>query len=95
MLINDMIPFIDNTGAHPQSADPHLEKHGISIIMPNRQQLHVHNICIRQVAVAAQVTTYRSRSSSTSTKCRLLLGILMRVTPDRIGTQTRTKGANN
>ena len=40
MLIKDKIPFVDNTAAIPQSADPHLEHQGISITMPNRQQLH-------------------------------------------------------
>ena len=39
-------PFVDNTAALPQSADPHLEQQGISITMPNRQQLHIHNIHI-------------------------------------------------
>ena len=46
MLIKDMIPFVDNTAALPTSADPHLEQQGISITMPNRQQLHIHNIYI-------------------------------------------------
>ena len=46
MLIKDMIPFVDNTAALPQSADPHLEQQGISITMANRQQLHIHNIYI-------------------------------------------------
>ena len=46
MLIKDTIPFVDNTAALPQSADPHLEQHGISISMPNLQQLHIHNIYI-------------------------------------------------
>ena len=42
MLIKDRMPFVDNTAALPQSADPHLEQQGISITMPNRQQLHIH-----------------------------------------------------
>ena len=42
MLIKDTIPFVDNTAALPQSADPHLEQQGILITMPNRQQLHIH-----------------------------------------------------
>ena len=46
MLIKDTIPFVDNTSALPHSADPHLEQQGISITMPNRQQLHIHNIYI-------------------------------------------------
>ena len=46
MLIRDTIPFVDNTVALPQSADTHLEQQGIFITMPNRQQLHIHNICI-------------------------------------------------
>ena len=46
MLIKDTIPFVDNTAALPQSADPHLEQQGISITMPNRQQLHIHSIYI-------------------------------------------------
>ena len=48
MLIKEMIPFVDNTDDHPQSADPHLEQQGISTTMPNRQQLHNHNIYIGQ-----------------------------------------------
>ena len=47
MLIKDTIPFVDITAALPQSAGPHQEQQGISIIMPNRQQLHIHNIYIR------------------------------------------------
>ena len=46
ILFEETIPFIDNTVALPQSADPHLEQHGISVTMPNRQQLHIHNIYI-------------------------------------------------
>ena len=46
MLIKDTIPFVDNTAALPQSPDPHLEQQGFSITMPNRQQLHIHNIHI-------------------------------------------------
>ena len=46
MLIKDTIPFVDNTAALPQSADPHLEQKAILIAMPNRQQLHIHNIYI-------------------------------------------------
>ena len=42
MQIKDKIPIVDNTVALPQSADPHLEQQGISIAMPNRQQLHIH-----------------------------------------------------
>ena len=46
MLIKDTILFVDNTVALQQSADLLLEQHGISITMPNRQQLHIHNIYI-------------------------------------------------
>ena len=46
MLINDTIPYVDNTAALPQSADPHLEQQGILIMMPNRQQLYIHSIYI-------------------------------------------------
>ena len=46
MLIKDTIPFVDNTATLAQSADPHLEQQGISITLPNRQQLHIHNIYI-------------------------------------------------
>ena len=49
-LIKETIPFVDNTAALPQSVDPHLEQHGISIAMPNRLRLHIHipprNSCI-------------------------------------------------
>ena len=40
MLINDPIPFDDNTAVLPQSADPHLEQQCISITMSNRRQHH-------------------------------------------------------
>ena len=43
VVFND---FVDNKAALPQSDDPHLEQQGISITMPNRQQLHIHNIYI-------------------------------------------------
>ena len=43
MLIKDTIQFVDNTAALPQSADPSMEQQGISIAMPNRPQLHIHN----------------------------------------------------
>ena len=46
MLIKDMISFVDNTAALPQSTDPHLEQQGISITMPNLQHLHIRNIYI-------------------------------------------------
>ena len=46
VLIKDTIPFVDNTAALPQSADPLLEQKGISITMHYRQQLHIHNIYI-------------------------------------------------
>ena len=46
MLIEDTIPFVDNTAALPQSTDSHVEQLGISIMMPNRQQLRIHNINI-------------------------------------------------
>ena len=46
MQIKDTIPFVDNTAALPLSVDYHLERHDISITMPNRQQLHIHNFYI-------------------------------------------------
>ena len=46
MRIKDTIPFVNNTVALPQSADPHLDQQGILITMPNCQQLHIHNIYI-------------------------------------------------
>ena len=46
MLIKNTIPFVNNTAALPQSADPHLGQQGISITLPNRQQLHIRNLYI-------------------------------------------------
>ena len=46
ILINDTNPFVENTAALPQSADPPLEHHGTSTKMPNRHQLHIHSINI-------------------------------------------------
>ena len=42
MLIKDTIPFVDNTTALPQSADPHLQQQGISIAVPNRPKLYIY-----------------------------------------------------
>ena len=47
MLIKDSIPFVDNTAALPQSADPHLQQQGITFTMPNRQKFHIHDIYIQ------------------------------------------------
>ena len=44
MLIKEAMPFVDNTAALPQSADPHLEQQGISVTIHNLQQLHNHII---------------------------------------------------
>ena len=66
-----------------------------------RSQCPIANNCtsttstFRHVAVAALVTTHRSRTSSATTKCRLLLGILMRITPDGTRTQTKMREAKN
>ena len=46
MLVKGTTPIDDNTAALPQSADPQLEQQGISTTMPNRQQLHIHNMYI-------------------------------------------------
>ena len=46
MLVKETIPIVDNTADLPQSADSHLEQQGISITIPNRQQLHINNINI-------------------------------------------------
>ena len=71
MLIKDKILFVDNTVTLPQSADPNLEQQRISIIMPNRQNCTSTTSTFRHVAVAALVTTHRSRTSSATTKCCL------------------------
>ena len=46
MPIKDTIHFVDNSAALPKSADPHLVQQGISIMIPNCQQLHIHSIYI-------------------------------------------------
>ena len=46
VLIKDTNPFVDNTTALPQSADPHQEQQGNWITIPNRLQLHIHIIYI-------------------------------------------------
>ena len=95
MLTKDRISFVDNTTAHLNR--PIL----IWSSKASRLRLPIANDCIsitstfRHVAVAALVTTHRSRTSSETTKCRLLLGILMHITPDGIRTQTKTKEANS
>ena len=92
MLTRDIISFVDNTAALPQLAVPHLQQQGILIQCP------IANNCTSTFchwAVAALVTTHGSRTSSASTKCRFLLGILIHITPDGTWIQTKTKEANN
>ena len=95
MLIKDTIP--SSTTRSLFISQPIL----IWSIKAFRLQCPIANNCtsttsaFRHVAVAALVTTHRSRTSSATTKCRLLLWILMRITPDGIRTQTKTKDANN
>ena len=63
-----------------------------------RLQCPIANNCtstFSHVAGSALVTAHRSRTSSETTRCHLLLGILMRFTPDGIRTQTKTKEASN
>ena len=93
--IKDTIPFVDNTTALPQSADPHLEQQGISIAMPNRQQLLIHNIYIPPRSSFSARHNASTAHLLSNTKCRLLLGILMHMTPDGVRTQTKTKEANS
>ena len=94
ILIKDTIQFVNCTVAFPQSVDPHRGK-------TFRSQCPIANKCtsttstFRHVAVAALVTTHRWRTSPATTKYRLLLGILMRITPSGIRTQTKMKLANN
>ena len=95
MLIKDTIPFVDNNAALPQSNDPYQEQQGISITMPNANNCTSTTSTFRHVAVAALVTTHRSRTTSATTKCRLLLRISMRITPDGIRTQTKMEEANS
>ena len=67
MLIKDTIPFINNTAALPQSADPHLEQQGILIIMPNRRQLHIHSIYIPPRSSCSAGATSEPNSNAPST----------------------------
>ena len=95
MLVKDSIPFFDNTDTHPQSVDPHQEQQGISITMPNRQQLHIYNIYIPPRSCLIFSHNASKAHLPSNNKCRLLIGILMRITPDGIRTQTKTKEAKN
>ena len=57
--------------------------------MPNRQSCTSTTYTFRHVAVAALVTTYRSHTYETM-KCRLLLGILLNITPNHSRWDTNT-----
>ena len=46
MLVKDTIPIVNNAAAIPQSVDSHLQQKYNSTTMPNRKQLHMHNIYI-------------------------------------------------
>ena len=92
LLIKDTIPFINNTAANLQSADAHLVQQGISITMPNRQQLHIHNIYIPP---RGSCSADHLRTSTATMKCRLLLGTLMRIIPDCMRSRKMTKKANS
>ena len=94
MLIKEAIPFVDNTAALPQSADPPLEQQGISIAMPNRQQLHIHNIYIPPHSSCSAGHNTSIAHLLSNNEMSLIVGILMRITPDGIRTQTKTKEAN-
>ena len=95
MLIIDTIPFVENMAAHPQSADPHLEHEGISITMPNRHQLHIHNIYIPPRSSCSAGHNASIAHLLRNNEMSLTLGMSMRITPDWIRTQTKTKEANN
>ena len=95
MLIKEAIPFVNNTAALPQSADPHLKQQGISITMPNRQQLHMHNIYIPPHSSCSAGHNSSIAHLVSNNEMLLIVGILMRITPDGIRTQTKTKEANN
>ena len=95
MLIKDTIPFVNNTAALPQSVVPHLEQQGISITMPNRQQLLIDNINTLPSSGCSADHNASITHLLSNNKCRLLLGILMRITTDGIRTQTNKKEANN
>ena len=107
MLIKDTIPFVDNTAALPQSADPHLEQQGISITMPNRQQLHIHIIYIPPRSSCSAVHNASTAHLLSNNEMKLIVGDINHIninidinhinhiTPDGIRTQTKTKEANN
>ena len=91
MLIKDTIPFVDHTAALPQSANPHLEQQCISTTMPNRQQLHIHNIYIPP---HSSCSAGSNASIAHLLSNNEMLRILMRISPDGITMQTKTKEAN-
>ena len=82
MLIKDTIPFVDNTAALPQSADPHLEQQGISITMPNRQQLHIRNIYFPPRSSCSAGHNTSIAHLLCNNKMSLIVGDLMCITPD-------------
>ena len=95
MLIKDNNPFVDSTAALPQSVDPHLEQQGISITMPNRQQLHIHSIYIPPRSSCSAGHNASISHLLSNNEMSLIVGILMRITPDGIRTQIKMKEANN
>ena len=93
-LIKETIPFVDNTAALPQSTDPHLEQQGISITMPNRQQLHIHNIYIppRGSGSAGHNASIAHLSNN---ELSFIVGNINPQHSRWIRTQTKTKEENN
>ena len=89
MPIKYMIPFVDITAALPQSADPHLEKQGISITMPNRLQLHIHNIYISPRSCCSAGHNTSIAHTLSNNEMSLIVGLLIRITPD--GTRRRNR----
>ena len=95
MLIKGTIPFVDNTAALPQSADPHLEQQGISITMPNRQQLHIHNIYIPPCSSCSAGHNASNTHLLSNNEMSLIVGDINAHHPDGILTQTKTIEANS
>ena len=88
MLIKDMTPFVEYTAGLPQTILIWSNK-AFRLQCPIAYNCTSTTSTLRHVAVSALVATHRSRTSSATTKCRLLLGMLMRITPDGIWRRKR------
>ena len=84
MLIKDTIPIVDNRPFFHSQPIPIWSNKAFRLRCPIANNCTSTTSKFCHVAVAAMVIIHRLPTSSAMTKCRLLLGIIVRIIPDGI-----------